>query len=137
MARITENIFPYLGVEENIPLEIIKNKLKDTTFSNMVALLANVYMSDEHLRPQYMKARLSIRIFKITIRVPIRIRKVYKLESLEDLSILKEIFGIDTEIKVNATLKTLEKLTWTQQDLQIINKLYKRDFERFKYDIRN
>lgn len=128
-----EIFFPYLDIEESMSPETIKNKFKDTSFSNMIAILPEVYLLDGHLQPQYKEANLVIILWKFTIQVPIRIKKVFKLESLKDLNMLNKIFGIDTNIKVNITSEVREELMWTKQDLQIVNKLYRKDFKRFKY----
>jgi len=49
---------------------------------------------------------------------------------------MESVLGIDVNTRVNVTSKVLEELRWSQKELEIVNKLYKIDFERFSYSIR-
>jgi hypothetical protein len=130
-----EMFFPYLGINEDMTPETIKTKLKNTSFSNIIAVLPKVYMFDGHLQPQYKKINLGIRILGFSINAPLKIKKVCKIEFAEDLTTLEQIFKIDVNTRVNATSKIKEEIKWTKQDLKIINELYAVDFKKFSYDI--
>jgi len=115
---------------------LLKDKLQGKSFNDMVFILPEVYMLDDHLLPQWLKAKLEFRIWKFRVYIPIRTRKTFKLESNNNLQKLKEIFDIHIESKVNSTSSVGEDLIWTDENLKLIHHLYKRDFELFNYKIK-
>lgn len=125
--------FPYLNIDASMSPEVIREIIKNTSFNAMVSPIPEVYMRDDHLLPQCLKASVAFKILKFDISIPIRIRKIFKLESKENLQELNKIFEINTESVVNATSSVDEDIIWTIVNRALINTIYKRDFELFNY----
>jgi len=125
--------FPYLNIDDSMSSELIKEKLQKTTFNEMVALLPEVCMLDGHLQPQYLKTRIYFRRLRLNFTIPIKFKKVFKLESKSDLRELRDIFNINIESKVNETSSVKGELIWTKETIGIVDEIYKVDFDLFDY----
>ena len=121
--------FPYLGIDESTAPEVVKQRLLATSFDEVMAVLPEVYMKDKHLRPQWLITRIKVK----TWSVPIKIIKVFKVESSQDLKQLQELFQVDVSAKANSTGAVKESLIWTRKEIEIIDKLYHKDFKYFNY----
>lgn len=121
--------FKYLGIDENMSPEMIKQRLISTSFKEIVMILPKVYKDDKHLHPQWFIKIVNIKKY----RVPIKLVKVFKMESQDDLQELQSIFGIDITSKVNSTKEVFDELVWSDDELKIIELLYSKDFKIFKY----
>ena len=95
--------------------------LNQFTFEEFIRLLPKAYMKDRHLHPQKKILRNRRNV------------QTLKLESKENLQFMKNELGIDTTIRANKTDKDGFDLKWTREMLDIVNELYREDFEFFDY----
>ncbi|MBT8288949.1 MAG: hypothetical protein KJO00_13090, partial [Bacteroidia bacterium] len=84
--------FPYLHIDESFTPEDIKQKLLDTSFSKLITILPEVYLKDRHLRPQWLRLRVSFTKWGIPFRFKVPLVQILKIESMEELDFLNQIF---------------------------------------------
>ena len=125
--------FPFFDIDESMTSELIRQKLIEISFSDFLSVLPKVYMLDRHLHPQWLKQRVKLRVFGINFNFLIKIKKLFKIESQNDLNELKEIFNIDIKSRFNSTGSVNENIIWTKKDIKTVEELYKNDFKLFDY----
>lgn len=126
--------FPYLNLNENMPANFIAQKLTKTTFSEMIAILPEVYLKDAHLIPQSyaIKANFDKYGFKFNLSTPFN--KIFKIEDKNDLNEVSTLFNLNFKIVKNSTKTHKEKIEWAVDDYEIVKKIYNMDFKNFKYN---
>lgn len=113
--------FPSLGITHKLSEQVKKDAFKNLTFENFIKLLPNHYYKNNHLFKQTRKFKDYKNVHKL------------KLESNDDMTIMKEVLEINTEIIKNKTNKKNYNLNWTLEMRKIINKIYYEDFQYFNY----
>ena len=121
------------GVSPDASDETIRDSLLDVDFSAFIKQLPALYWRDTHLRPQHYRMSLAIRR---TIRlVPLRIDRLIKMESL-DHDRLREEYGIElAEVRQNATSHGPSDDYVTPHLRSVVNRIYRRDFQRLRYSM--
>lgn len=129
--------FPYLGLNPQMDAKEVSEKLSEVSFEQFIGLLPKVYLKDGHLTPQYLATSMSFFMlgYRISFRLPLRLERIYKMESKHDLEELAKDFQLDLDAKVNTTEKIDRIITWSPSTLKTVERLYKRDFERFGYKV--
>ena len=135
--KSTQLFFPYLGLTTQMDPKEVSEKISSVTFDKFLEILPKVYMQDGHLTPQYLSGVLSFRLFnyRISFRLPVRMERIYKMESEKDMDSLAHDFNLDLKTKINATEKSDNTFYWSPSTRQIADKIYARDFERFGYEV--
>ena len=106
-----EIFYPYLGIDNlNTSLDDKIKIFLDFSFENYIKTLPEVYLLDQHLKPQSYSYRSRI-IF------------------------LSNKLGINTNIRVNATSDLKNEVNWTPVLRTIVNLLYDKDFEELDYKL--
>ena len=120
-GRAQRIFFKPMGLTFLSPHKEKYEALSQLTFEKFIQLLPKAYMKNRHLHPQ-------VKIFR-------NLRNVHplKLESEEDLQFMKNELGIDTTIRANPTDQAGFDLKWTREMLDVVNELYREDFEFFGY----
>jgi Sulfotransferase family len=133
----TQLFFPYLGLSTQMDAKEVSEKLSKVSFEQFIGLLPKVYLQDGHLTPQYLAASMSFfRLgYRISFQLPLRLERIYKMESENDLKFLAKDFQLELDTKVNATEKMGGTITWSPFTRKTVERLYKRDFERFGYNV--
>jgi hypothetical protein len=129
--------FPFLDIQDSMTAVLIKEKLRSTSFTEMISILPKIYMLDGHLTPQWTKKRICYKLLNRNFYFAIKTKKTFKLESQKDLKELNNIFNINTDLRINATSSIKEALIWSKADRDIVEDIYKEDFKLFNYKKKN
>lgn len=129
-----EIFYPLAGIEAQMSLQEKVGRLLAISFNAYVRYLPKVYMKDVHLRPQ---SNIAYQKVKGVFPHRLTFDRVIKIENDADMQFLNDSLGINTSIKVNRSKDTKQEVEWMPELLQIVNKLYSRDFEMFHYSMRN
>ena len=119
--RSQKIFFKPLGIKKSASIDEKYQALKAISFSEFIHLLPEVYMNNRHLHPQY-------KIFK-----NLKVAKKMKMEMQADRDFVEQKLKLDLSKKVNTTEKAKFDLQWDQAMNEIVNQLYKLDFEYFNY----
>lgn len=125
--------FPYLGIDKTVSPALVKRTLLDTSFAEMIQMLPELYEKDRHLVPQNRLLTNSLRLKGIKINHKIRIARILKIESREDMTILNKIFNLDTSEKRHSTESIDEDIIWSDAEIAVIESLYNEDFKYLNY----
>jgi hypothetical protein len=128
--------FPYLNLEESMPPDVIRTRLVTTSFNEIVSCIPDVYFLDGHLFPQNLSNNAKFYKFRFNMSIPIKYKKVFKMESENDLNELSNTFNLNLNIKKNHTNSVKETIKWTVFEKEIIEAIYQNDFNDFDYDIK-
>jgi len=135
--------FPYLNIDHQSSTQTIITRLKDTTFTKFVSCLPSVYQQDPHLTPQTTNIRFQTSIDPLTdgnpnsnqlFSISLKVDRTIKMENLD-----RDYFQQELDLDLNNIINRNPKnIPWTEyfnnsQLLQIVNKLYKTDFNNFNY----
>lgn len=123
-------LFPFLALDI-YDVEGAKKKLKETSFESFIRLLPLIFSLDWHLIPQYTSHEIEVTEGKFKVGYD----RYFKVEDEEDKLFLRTELGINTEIKMNSTETTSQKIVWTPELRNIVNLLYRNDFLLFGYEI--
>lgn len=134
----TQLFFPYLGLDTDMDPKEVSRRLSSVSFEEFIKILPKVYLKDGHLTPQYLAGAFSFRFlgYRISFRLPLKMDRIYKMESSEDLEKLASDFQLNLKTKVNATEKAEGTISWSPSAYETVTNLYERDFERFGYELR-
>jgi len=117
-------IIKQLGLSIDQPFEEVKQALSQLSFSSFIQMLPSIYKKDSHLKPQSDK-----------IYVSNMYDRILKLEDPKDMIFLEEKLGIDTRKKTGESIQFQnQEISWTEDDRQIVRKLYHYDFRFFEYE---
>lgn len=103
--------------------------LANVSFSRFVELLPRTYLLDGHFQPQHM--RLTYRLRTLAPIMPAGITEWVQVEGANPTDVA-ERFGIDMTRRDHRT-DHITTPTVTPADRAIIERLYRRDFEKFGY----
>ena len=111
--------------------EAIRDALLAVDFSRFIEALPALHWRDTHLRPQHFRMSLAI---KRTIRLlPLRIDELIPVEDL-DHDRVRDAYGIElASVKRNATSHGPADDYFTPRLRSVVNRIYRRDFERLGY----
>ena len=124
--------FPYLGLNASMPNSEITDKLLNVSFNEFLSHLGDVFKVNRHLWPQHWAT--GIRTARLPyFNLPLRFQKVFKMESESDLNDLAKLFKIDLDVINNSTKTVSEPIFWGKSELEMVEKIYKKDFELFGY----
>ncbi|WP_053971348.1 sulfotransferase family 2 domain-containing protein [Mangrovimonas sp. ST2L15] len=123
-------MFPYLGLSNTDSDEMIADKFLTMQLSELISFLPKGILLDEHFMSQ--KSTIQISAFnKIPIAVPMK--KILRLEDQkEDFS---KLTGINLGIKRNTSNSKEYKGELSKEDLVVLNRIYKEDFEQGNYQM--
>ena len=124
--------FPYLGLDSSMPDSLIAEKLLSVSFEEFITYLGDVYKINQHLYPQHWAMGIRSSIFPF-VNLPISFQKVFKMESEGDLNDLAKLFKIDLGVRTNSTETVSEPIVWGKSELEMVEKIYEKDFELFGY----
>lgn len=124
--------FPYLGIQASMSDAEIADKFLSVTFEEFISYLGDVYQINRHLCPQHWAMSLGSPRFPY-LNLPIKFIKVFKMESESDLSELSELFDIDLDVTANSTRKVSEAIIWGKSELEMVERIYEKDFDVFGY----
>lgn len=126
--------FEPLGIAKDASAKDIRQSLLETTFDKVIALLPRVYTQDKHLTPQAWAKKKCFKKLGIRLCVNMSYDRVIKMEDTSALHDLAKELELDLNINVNKTKSRQQPIVWDETSKAIVNKLYKNDFETFKYD---
>jgi len=133
----TEIFFPFLDLDTSMSPSDVNGKLLSVSFQQFISLLPKVIMKDAHLKPQHMGARVTSKNLGFQLSIPIRFKKIFKLESEKDLAEITDLFNVDLKTKENSTKHIKKCFDWSQDSMNIIEGIYAKDFEQFEYQKRS
>jgi hypothetical protein len=123
-------LFPYLGISPGDADDTIARAFMNMQISDFLAILPKVINEDEHFMPQMASRQLKL---SNQISINLKINGSYRLEDQQDE--LSRLTGIDFGVQKNKSNSTNYKNVLTNEDLEILNNLYKQDFGLGKYEI--
>ncbi len=129
----TEYFFPYLDLNTKTEPTEISKKLMDTKFEKVISILPKVFMMDGHMTPQYHSLNFSFKKYGCRFSIPIKYERIFKLENMQDLRKMEEIFDIDLVTKKNNTDAISNNVTWNDDSINIVANLYEKDIIKFNY----
>lgn len=103
--------------------------LLDLPLADFLAMLPHLRLLDGHFRPQHL--RRAFRLKGLLPFAPGRVTECLRIEEL-DAAEIAERFGLDIGMRRNVTSEGQREVL-ADADLQIIEKVYRRDFELFGY----
>ena len=106
-----------------------KNTLSEISYEGVVKILPKITKKDSHLIPQYYLLKWKFG----NIKSQLKMDKVLKMENPKDLKFIANQLKIDVSKRYNKSIS--KKVTaLTLDSYEIINEVYKEDFERFNYE---
>lgn len=128
LKRAQTIFFPALGVSVADPIEAQVEALLSLDFERFVCLLPDVATLDDHLAPQ--TSNYSRRLLGRSWLLPFD--HVVRIEDPETMGRLADDFQLDLATRFNATPG--ESIDWSPAAREIVNDVYRRDFERLGYE---
>lgn len=123
-----------LGVPRDASEETVRDTLLGVSFSEFIGHLPALHWRDGHLRPQHYRMSIAVRR---TIRLlPARIDLLVPVERI-DHSMMRERYGLELEgVRRNATSHGPSQDYYDPGSRAVVERLYRRDFERLGYPVR-
>ena len=119
------------GVPTDASDAAIQEALLSVEFADFIGQLPVLHWRDTHLRPQHFRMSLAIRR---TIRLlPLRIDRLVRIEAI-DHDLMRKEYGIElASVRRNATSHAPSESYFTPELRRVVNRIYRRDFERLGY----
>ena len=125
---------PYLGIDTSHPREQIQQILLNVSFDTMIKLLPKVFYKNDHLHPQHWITNISFGRIKFT---GLRFHPtILKLEQKDDMNYLSKKLNIDTSIRTKTTSSIHHPITYSPEQIRIVNQIYQADFRLYSYAMR-
>ena len=134
--------FPYLQIERQATDAAIAKCLKNTSFTQFITWLSEVYQQDEHLLPQTraIDFQMSMRSLKDNssiarpIKIKLKLDRTIKFEQLERNYLQHELNLDLSQIRnQNHHRRPWRDYYCASALLQIVNEIYQDDFAQFDY----
>ena len=128
--KLHQKIFySYAGVNVKDGLEEKQRKLLNFTWLQFIESLPYVYQLDPHLKPQ---SKILVPKIKNFFPYPMKFDKVFKIDDVNHRREIESVLGLDLSVRKNQSPPNKE-IIWNKKIFNIVNKLYKDDFEKLGY----
>lgn len=135
ILKLHQQIFyPFAGVLEQDPVPVIQQKLLELSFQQYIKALPQVYLLDEHLRPQAHSLRRKLRGM-IPFTLPVT--RFFPIEQSSTMMFMTDQLKLNIGIHENPSVDMRNEIAWTAELRKIVNDLYRDDFRRFQYGLKN
>ena len=112
--------------------EMASRALMATTFDDLIGYLPSKFMLDMHLTPQILAAYVGDGTRAGLWQV--QFDEILQMEDEDHMAFLRRELGIDTSKRYNETASSQPAITWSAKAREIVNDLYKIDFEQLGYE---
>lgn len=119
--------YQWIEVNDRDPDELIAKRFLEFSFSEFVEALPSVYHLDGHFHPQHWTRELLWREKRFPLYPPCHIIPI------EDKNGLDQIPGLNLETRTNPTGHIKRDFTVSDQNLEVIRRLYRRDYQIGNY----
>lgn len=110
----------------------IVDRLLDFNFNDFINILPNTYLKDSHITPQsYLRIAKGCQYYI----PPFFFSKIVQIEKNHELEQTGIEYQLDLREKRNKTQEQKPEDWLTTQQLEIVNSIYKKDFEYYNYPI--
>lgn len=111
--------------------EEVRNALITTSFEQFITMLPSKYMLDGHLIPQVFS--LYFRDGEVVTKIDFD--KILQIEDVQNMLFLESDLKINTSIRENETKSGNVSIVWNETSREIVNTLYRLDFEQLGYNM--
>ena len=124
--------FPYLEITKDLPSGEIADRLSNFNFIDFINILPSTYLKDGHITPQcHLKTLKGRQIF-----IPsFFFSKIVQIEKKHELEKMGIEYQLDLREKQNTTQEQKVENWFTTRQFEIVNSIYKKDFEYYNYPI--
>jgi len=123
-----ELFFPFVNIDERQQPRKVSKALEKVSFESVIRALPEVYKKDPHLRPQHYIRDVSF----YELRLSISFDSIIPIENM-DPEFMHRKTGVDITQKRNTTKRDTYPSYLNSDTLDIINTLYRKDFDYFGY----
>ena len=129
--------FPLMGLSiKSNSNEEIQQALLNTSFDDFVQLLAKCYWLDEHVHPQHWILNHPNYLLLKDLGIAPKRLSIFKMDRAEDMEAFALGTGFDFSQRANSTGKIKPPPSISPKSLEIINSIYKQDFDSYGYEMR-
>ena len=128
-----QNFYRFLDLDQSASESKVRKRLSEVSFSQFVRIIPNVYQIDGHLRPQYEVLNTDMHGLLFSLDID----EVIKIDNHQNDERLSGELKIDLGEIRNVTRHYDIDMSWSNESIEIVNRLYNMDFMLFDYEKRN